>query len=89
MDRDLVTSIDRQRKEDREKSIKKQIREQRKQAIQKIRQERGKWSSTRSELISYAKMLCDYFSYVNQGTEEIQSYQIFDHVQKKMEKFCS
>lgn len=64
-DADLVTSIDRERKEAKERSVKRQIREQRKQAIEKIRAERGKWISSRSELIQYAKMMCDYFNFVN------------------------
>jgi hypothetical protein len=62
---DLVTSIDRERKEAKERGIKRQIRENRKQAIDKLRTERGKWMSARSELIQYAKMMCDYFNFVN------------------------
>jgi hypothetical protein len=61
----LVTSIDRDRKEAQERTVKRQIREQRKAAIEKLRAERGKWMSARSELIQYAKMMCDYFNYVN------------------------
>ena len=51
---DLVTSIDRERKEAKERGVKRQIRENRKLAIDKLRAERGKWMSTRSELIQYA-----------------------------------
>jgi len=61
-----VTSIDRERKEAKQRSIKKAIREKRKAQIDEVKSQRGKWESKRSELISYAKMMCDYFEFVNQ-----------------------
>jgi predicted ATP-dependent Lon-type protease len=51
-----------------------------------LRAERGKWTSPRSELISYAKMLCDYFSFVNKEAQRDNSYS--DNVGRLMEQFC-
>lgn len=87
-DRDLVTSIDLQRKEAQKQSLKKQQREQRKAAIEKIRGERGKWTSTRSELISYAKMLSDYFTFLNRGATDEDYDAVYEKSTVLMEKFC-
>ena len=62
----MITSIDRERKEAKEKSIKKAMREKRKAQLDEVKSQRGKWESKRSELISYAKMMCEYFEFVNQ-----------------------
>jgi uncharacterized protein (DUF305 family) len=86
---DLVTSIDRERKEAKERNFKRAIREKRKQQIEQMRAERGKWESKRSELISYAKMMCDYFKYVNSPENTLSShYSSFDKVTRRMEQFC-
>ncbi len=79
---DLVTSIDRERKEAKERGIKRQIRENRKLAIDKLRTERGKWMSTRSELIQYAKMMCDYFNYVNADGAQ------YERMEERMDRYC-
>ena len=60
-DEDLITSIDRERREAKQRGIKKALREKRKAQIDEVRSQRGKWESKRSELITYAKMMCDYF----------------------------
>lgn len=57
------------------------MREKRKAAIDKIRAERGKWMSPRSELISYAKMLSDYFTYISTNSD-------YEGVTESMERFC-
>jgi len=68
--------------------MKRQQREQRKAAIEKIRAERGKWMSSRSELISYAKMLSDYFTYINKQTKTEDDSEIYEKTTTLMEKFC-
>lgn len=65
MDRDLITSIDIQKKEAQQKSLAKQIREKRRQGILKIKEQRAQWQSDKSDLIMYAKLMSDYFSFVN------------------------
>lgn len=82
-----MTSIDLDKKAAKERSIKKQQREERKLAIDKIRSERGRWFSERSELIMYAKMLSDYFSFVNNGSRDSSDF--YDGVSRKMEVFCA
>ena len=71
-DEDLITSIDRERREAKQRGIKKALREKRKAQIDEVRNQRGKWESKRSELITYAKMMCDYFEYVNKEANQGQ-----------------
>jgi hypothetical protein len=71
-DEDLITSIDRERREAKQRGIKKALREKRKAQIDEVRSQRGKWESKRSELITYAKMMCDYFEYVNKEANQGQ-----------------
>ena len=84
-----MTSIDLDKKAAKERSIKKQQREERKLAIDKIRSERGRWFSERSELIMYAKMLSDYFSFVNNTSRDSDKSDLYDGVSRKMEVFCA
>ena len=79
---DLVTSIDRERKQAKERGVKRQIRENRKLEIDKLRAERGKWMSKRSELIQYAKMMCDYFNFVNADGSQ------YERMEERMNRYC-
>ena len=65
-----MTSIDVERKAAKEQSIKKKIREERREKIKRVGEERGRWRCERSELITYAKLMCDYFTEINNKEEE-------------------
>jgi hypothetical protein len=55
--------------------------------LDKVRAERGKWFSDRSELISHAKMLTDYFNFVNKDAYS-DAYRQYQNVTERLEIFC-
>ena len=69
-DEDLITQIDRDKKLGREKRMMKEIKEQNKLIHSEIKQNREKFTSQKSELISYCKLICDYFSYINNADNQ-------------------
>ena len=68
-DPDLVTSIDINRQDHdmkKRRRIEKQMNHDRLKEIKAIR---VKWESDKSDCISYAKLMVDYFAYVNKNSQ--------------------
>ena len=64
-DQDLVTQIDRDRKYAKEQKKIKEMKDEKKLIHSQIKQNREKFASRKSELISHSKLICHYFSYIN------------------------
>ena len=87
-DKLLETQIDR---DNRAAEDYKKIREQqqlKKEVTSQIKKSREHYSSTRSELITYCKLLCMYFNHLNQNRAKFKKMDEFQIVEKLMEEFC-
>lgn len=90
-DPDLVTSIDINRQDHdmkKRRRIEKQMNHDRLKEIKAIR---VKWESDKSDCISYAKLMVDYFAYVNknsQGQESDSKDDYFSKLESRMQTFC-
>ena len=91
LDPDLVTSIDINRQDHdmkKRRRIEKQMNHDRLKQIKAIR---AKWESDKSDCISYAKLMVDYFTYVNknsQGQESDSKDDYFSKLESRMQTFC-
>jgi len=62
---ELVTTLDLERQEKEERKRRRMEQEEAHERVRETRQSREKWTSEKSDCITYVKLMVDYFSWVN------------------------